>query len=62
MPQGKWFAVGIGGLSMSDEPNTIVVDGEGHVEEGKIGDDHFEEGRVINTSLSVLSNRAFEGR
>ena len=52
--------MGIGGLSMSDEPYTIVVDGEGQVEERKIGD-HFE-GRVIDTSLSLLSNRAFEGR
>ena len=51
---GYWWFV-------NDEPYTIVVDGEGHVEERKIGD-HFEEGRVINTSLSVLSNPAFEGR
>ena len=59
-PDGKWFAVGLGGLSMSDQPYTIVVDGHGNLEERKIGD-HLG-GRLLNKSVTVLSNKVVNGR
>ena len=59
-PDGKWFAVGLGGLSMSDQPYTIVVDGSGNLEERKIGD-HYE-GRHLDPSVAIVSNGVIDGR
>ena len=59
-PDGKWFAVGFGGLSMSDQPYTIVVDGNGKLEERKIGD-HYE-GRLLDPSVAIVSTEVIDGR
>ena len=45
---------------MSDQPYTIVVDGHGNLEERKIGD--HQEGRILDKSVTVVSNKVANGR
>ena len=45
---------------MSDEPYTIIIDGNGNVQERKIGN-HYE-GQMLSPSVSIESNSAIDGQ
>jgi hypothetical protein len=53
-PSGAWFGVGFDAENMGDAPYTIVVDGNGNVDERKLAD--HAAGEVLPPSLQVLSN------
>jgi hypothetical protein len=53
-PSGVWFGVGFDAENMGDTPYTIVVDGNGNVEERKLAD--HAAGVILPPSVSILSN------
>ena len=55
-PSQSWFGVGFNAPSflMADQPYTIVVDGNGNVEERKLG--NHAPGNVLSQSFKVVSN------
>jgi hypothetical protein len=60
-PSDRWFALGLGTphFTMSDRPYTIVVDGQGSVQERKLGD--HNPGTVLAPSIRVASNTVTDG-
>ena len=61
-PNNKWFGVGFGAntFTMSDQPYTIIVDGNGEVTERKLG--NHDGGVQLSSSLQLISNKIVDGK
>eukprot|EP00494_Astrolonche_serrata_P027613 UN27876 len=53
-PADVWFGIGFNAKRMSDSPYTIIVDGQGHVQERKLAD--HGPGSPLKSSLTITSN------
>ena len=62
-PSDKWFGVGFGAktFTMSDEPYTIIVDGNGNIQERKLGN-HDGGSKLPFTSVKIVSNNVIDGK
>lgn len=58
-PAAFWFGVGFNASKMADLPYTIIVDGNGNVQERKLAD--HDEGAVLTPSLRVLNSSVSGG-
>ena len=60
-PVSKWFGVGFGAntFTMSDEPYTIIVDGNGEVHERKLG--NHDGGSKLSPSIQLVSDKTIDG-
>ena len=61
-PSSVWFGVAFGAktFTMSDEPYTIIADGNGNVYERKLG--NHDGGTKLSPSINILSNRVVDGK
>lgn len=53
-PASVWYGIGFNATSMKNEPYSIIVDGNGHVSERKLG--NHNGGVEISTNINVLYN------
>jgi len=58
-PSQYWFGVGFNASQMADLPYAIIVDGNGNVQERKLGD--HDPGTQIQTSVKVLDSTVTNG-
>lgn len=60
-PSMGWFGVGFGATAMKDEPYTIIVNGDGSVEERKLA--NHDPGRVLSPpTVTVTSHTVSDGK
>lgn len=58
-PADVWFGFALGAKQMADQPNAVIIDGEGRVSERKLGE--HAPGASIPTQVHVVSNVVLDG-
>jgi len=58
-PSDVWFGVGFNASTMGDLPYAVIVDGQGNVQERKMGDHVI--GTALSSSVTISSNTVLDG-
>ena len=53
-PKDKWFGIGFGETTMSNQPWTIISDGNGIITERKLGS--YSPGQLLNPTITIVIN------